>query len=829
MENIAKEDSNDTIGRILVVDDEAELMSALCEMLADQGYETAGFLNADEALAVLKEQEFDLMLTDLMMPGMNGIDLIRAGLEIDPNLIGIVMTGHGTVQTAVEAMKTGACDYILKPFKLNTLLPLLSRAMQMRNLRLENMQLKETVAIHELGKVIALSSDLNSILNKIADTAIQQCIADEVSIMLPTKDEKELYVAVVRGGNTENLGKHTPIEQGIAGWVALNRESLVLRGAVNDPRMAPIQPRANIHTAISMPMISRGKLVGVLNVSITKSQRPFTVGQLKALSILVSIISPILENTSLYIQIRKAEEKYRSIFENAHEGIFRSLLLGQRFITANPALARIFGYDSPEQLVASVTDIARQIYVNPDDAGELSRIMEAKGEIINFERQVYRKNGSRIWISLSAHTVSDEKGTLQCLEGIIEDITERKNSELRLKLSKEVLDMLNRPKDTQEIINDILHLLKKNKNFEAIGIRLREEEDYPYYMAIGFPDHFLKTQNSLCTREAAGEMISDSNSNPQLECVCRNILNGRTDPSLPFFTEGGSFWTNNATMFLTLTAKEECPCSMKNLRNQEGYESIAMIPLRSGNEIIGLLQLNDTRQNIFTPDMIHFLEGIGASIGIAVARRRFMEKLRQSELSLRNTMESLVKTVATIVETRDPYTAGHQRRVADLALAIASEMDLTANEIAGIQIAGLIHDIGKMSVPAEILSKPTKLTGLEFALIKEHAQAGYDILKEIKFPWPIARIVLEHHERMDGSGYPQGLSGEQTLKASRILTVADVVEAMASHRPYRPGLGIDIALDEIEKNRGALYDPEVVDACLRLFREKGYTFKNTWK
>jgi putative nucleotidyltransferase with HDIG domain len=174
------------------------------------------------------------------------------------------------------------------------------------------------------------------------------------------------------------------------------------------------------------------------------------------------------------------------------------------------------------------------------------------------------------------------------------------------------------------------------------------------------------------------------------------------------------------------------------------------------------------------------------------------------------------------VETKDAYTAGHQRRVANLARAIAAEMGLSPEQIDGIRMAAVIHDLGKISVPAEILSKPIGLNDLEYGLIKIHPQVGYDILKEIEFPWPVAQIVLQHHERMDGSGYPQGLLGEEIILEARILAVADVVEAMASHRPYRPPHGVDKALEEISRNRGILYDPEVVDACLKLFNEKGF-------
>jgi len=174
------------------------------------------------------------------------------------------------------------------------------------------------------------------------------------------------------------------------------------------------------------------------------------------------------------------------------------------------------------------------------------------------------------------------------------------------------------------------------------------------------------------------------------------------------------------------------------------------------------------------------------------------------------------------VEMRDPYTSGHQQRVASIAKAIAKEMGMPKEQIEGILMAGLIHDLGKIAIPAEILAKPGPITETEFELIKSHPDVGYEILKNIEFPWPIAHIVLQHHERIDGSGYPSGLSGNQILMEAKILGVADVVEAMASHRPYRPALGIDVALQEISKNSGLLYDPDVADACLTIFRQKGF-------
>jgi len=203
-----------------------------------------------------------------------------------------------------------------------------------------------------------------------------------------------------------------------------------------------------------------------------------------------------------------------------------------------------------------------------------------------------------------------------------------------------------------------------------------------------------------------------------------------------------------------------------------------------------------------------------------ITERKQAEKALQESLDkLSATLDAVIRAIAMIVEIRDPYTSGHQRRVAGLSCSIAKELSLSQEMIQGIRVAGTIHDIGKICVPGEILSKPGRLTKAEFSLIKRHPNSGYDIIKNIDFPWPVAQVVLQHHERMDGSGYPSRLSGESVILEARILAVADVVEAMSSHRPYRAALGVDKALEEISQKKGVLYDSKVVDACLKVFAE----------
>ena len=205
-------------------------------------------------------------------------------------------------------------------------------------------------------------------------------------------------------------------------------------------------------------------------------------------------------------------------------------------------------------------------------------------------------------------------------------------------------------------------------------------------------------------------------------------------------------------------------------------------------------------------------------------KKRAEEQIRRHMAQLETAFMSTVQVATTLSEMRDPYTAGHERRVAEIAVAIGAELGFDSRQREGLRVAGYLHDIGKITIPSEILSKPGRLTPIELDLIRGHAQASYDVLKAVEFPWPVAGVALQHHERIDGSGYPQGLEGEAILIEARIMAVADVVEAMSSHRPYRPGLGIEVALAEIERGRGTSYDADAVDACLRLFREKHYQF-----
>ena len=271
--------------------------------------------------------------------------------------------------------------------------------------------------------------------------------------------------------------------------------------------------------------------------------------------------------------------------------------------------------------------------------------------------------------------------------------------------------------------------------------------------------------------------------------------------------------------------------SWRRAARRHGFQSIVSLPLRTSALAFGALTIHAADPDAFNGEEVRLLSEMADKLAFGIdslrtrAERDLMAEAQHHHAQLlRHGLEESIKIIAGTVEMRDPYTAGHQQRVGELAVAIAREMGLPEDTIEGIRLAAVIHDLGKITLPAEILSKPGRLSPIEMQLVQTHAQSGRDLLKDVRFPWPIADIIWQHHEMLDGSGYPRGLKGAQVLLESRILSVADVVEAVSSHRPYRAALGVDAALRKIRQGKNTLYDSAVVNACLRLFRTGQFAF-----
>jgi len=433
-----------------------------------------------------------------------------------------------------------------------------------------------------------------------------------------------------------------------------------------------------------------------------------------------------------------------------------------RVVFLNPMMTQITGYSGEELADRPFTD-----FIHAEDRSKIfdrhTRRLHGENIPRSYAFRAFHKNGFLIWVRLDTILI-DWQGKPATLN-FMADITKRKQAEEALQ------DAYNRLNKIIDFLPDATFVVDRSGTVIA----------------------WNRAMEQMCGISKA-EMMG----------------HGNHEYSLPFYGQRRPLLIDLALLPDEVFEKSH----YENIaRQSDNLQAESYVPGVYGGKSAFLWgiasRLRDVSGNII---------GAIESIRDITDRKNSMDQLRKA-------LGGTVQAIAMVVEAKDPYTAGHQRRVADISRAIATEMGLPPDQTEGIRMAGIIHDIGKVSVPAEILSMPRKLTDLEFSLIKTHAQSGYDILKDIEFPWPIARMVLEHHERINGSGYPNGLVGEQILPESRILAVADVVEAMATYRPYRAALGLSAALEEIAKNRGILYDPEVADACLRLFREKGFTIK----
>ena len=469
----------------------------------------------------------------------------------------------------------------------------------------------------------------------------------------------------------------------------------------------------------------------------------------------------------------------------------------------NPVAELLTGWKDAEALERDLNEV---FSVRDQDGCILIKNPVAKvledGVVVDLRNNLlFNRDGTRLIVDDSAAPIVDDHGNIVGAVLVFRDVTERRKAEdKRAKLNgllmavRNMNESLLRVKSEPELFQQICESLATVVNFKLVTINLLDKDRYeikPVAYA-GGADGFLPLCSFTWDELAEGRSPVGTAITTGAPCVVNDT---EDDPSY-------APWRSEAL--------------------KRGFNSIAALPLVSNGEVMGSLDVYSGEKEAFGPEEIEFLMEAAGDITVALKSLRLEKELETSLASMKKVLGETVEAIAYMSEMRDPYTAGHQRRVAKLASAVAREMGMAEEQVEGIRVSGFLHDVGKIVVPAEILSKPGRINEAELSLIRTHSSVGYEILKLLEFPWPVAKAVLQHHERRDGSGYPGGLTAEVLTVEAEILAVSDVVESMASRRPYREALGIDKALEEISEKKGTLYNPQVVDACLRLFRDKGF-------
>jgi putative nucleotidyltransferase with HDIG domain len=484
------------------------------------------------------------------------------------------------------------------------------------------------------------------------------------------------------------------------------------------------------------------------------------------------------------------------------------------YLEINPAFEELTGLR--DVVGRPVSDVIPGIHEsNPELLALYGRVARG-GERQTFESYLPTL---RRWFAVSVYRPSPDH-----FVSVFENITERKRTDRERESVVEFLRLLSEGRGMRDLVERVLAFVRSHSGCDAVGIRLRDGDDFPYYETRGFPPEFVAAERYLCARDAAGDLVRDAAGDPVVDCMCGNVVRGRFDPAQPFFTAAGSFCSNGTSAMLAATTDADRLTHTRNRCNGDGYESVLLVALRSGEEPLGLLQLNDKLPDAFTPHDVALWERLAGYLAAALAKVRAEEGLIALTERLRGSLAATVAALAAMTELRDPYTAGHQRRVAELACAIAAELGWNESRIEPLRTAALLHDIGKIVVPAEILAKPSRLNDAEMQLVQQHAGAAADAIAAIDFGSDVATMIVQHHERLDGSGYPGGLRGDEIVPEARLIGVADVVEAMSSHRPYRAALPIAATLAELADGAGSRYDAALCDVVIALFREERFTF-----
>lgn len=467
------------------------------------------------------------------------------------------------------------------------------------------------------------------------------------------------------------------------------------------------------------------------------------------------------------------------LFDRIPVGLYRTTP-GGRIVHANLALARMLGYESVEEL--KKRDLEIEGYEPSYPRADFKRRVEEDGSILGLDARWKKTDGSFVDIREYADAVRDEKGKVLFYDGAVEDVTGFKRTEESLKESE-----------------------ARWHRYSSM-FRLMADNMQDMIWAKDSENRFIFANRAICERLLNASGTGEPVGRTDMFFAERERAAHPEDPEWHTF---GEICVDSDSVVLQTREPGQFD-EFGNVQGQYMFLDVHKAPLfDEDGTLIGTVG----SARIVTREK-----------ELESEQNRSHRALEEAFKSLRSTQESTLRVMAKLVETRDPYTSGHQERVARLAGLMAAEMGLDDENREGLRIAALVHDIGKLRVPMEILSKPGYLAPIEMELIRDHPRAGFEILSEIPFPWPVEEIILQHHERLDASGYPRGLKGSEILREAKILAVADVVEAMSADRPYRPAMGIEIALDEIRAGSGRLFDPEAVSVCCELFESGRFGF-----
>jgi PAS domain S-box-containing protein/putative nucleotidyltransferase with HDIG domain len=745
--------------------------------------------------------------------------------------------------------------------------------LQKRNTQLE--------LIHHIQSEIPMNTDIETVLIRAAESIGKSFGYYKISVNLYDRktEEIEYLTAWNKTGLPLPRGHRQKLGQGLIGRAGLLKQTIIANDVSREPDFIAFH-LTETKAEMVIPLLVQNQLIGVLDLQATQVGA-FPKEDVSVLQAIANYIAYIVDEKQREEALRKERDKAQKYLDIA--GVMIVILDPTGRVTLiNKKGCEILGYPEPEIIGKNWFDHFLPKRLGAKEKESYEKLKTRSMEWPEFREGIVQTKNEEQRIILWHNTLFTDDGN--SMSGILssgEDITERKRAEEELKNSEEMFKIIFEDAPDAIYLNDLKgRFVDGNKMAEKLTGYPREELIGQTFLKLGLLslDQIPKAASLLARnamgkptgpdefvlkRKASGEVWAEIRTFPvkirektlvlgvarditkrklaeetlqKNEAKYRALFECANDAVFLLDSEGKHALVNKKAAEMLGYNIEEliglpykhiiAPSEYKNAQNKikaimEGEPSSLherIFRKKDGTEFPVEIHLSTVRDAQGKP---LYVQRIVRDI---TARKRAENELKQTANKLRQALGSIIKVVASTVEKRDPYTAGHQNRAADLARAIAMEMALSEDHIEGVYMAGVIHDIGKISVPAEILSKPGRLSEPEFALIKDHAKIGYEILREIEFPWPIAQIVFQHHERINGSGYPQGLAGEDILLEARILGVADVVEAMASHRPYRPAHGLKKALEEISKNRGTLYDPSVVVACLKIFAEKKFKF-----